>query len=124
MDASSLTITQTRYLLSLLQKFKQEGAKPTSTLLAFGAQISVTDGVLLKDPKFYHQLVGSLQYFTLTHPNIAYAIKFVCQFMQSSREPHLVAAKCIFWYLKGILEMGLHFTSTVLHSLHAYCDAD
>lgn len=53
-NASSLTIMQTRYLLSLLHKFRPEGAKPILTLLASGDQISAIDDVLLKDLKFYH----------------------------------------------------------------------
>ena len=49
-DESSLTVTQTRYLLSLLQKFGLDGAKPISTLLASGSSMSATNGVPLADP--------------------------------------------------------------------------
>lgn len=44
-DESTITITQTRYLLSLLQKFGLDGAKPVNTPLASGSSMSATDGV-------------------------------------------------------------------------------
>ena len=59
-DVSSITITQTRYLLSLLQKFGLDGAEPVNTPLASGFFISAIDGVPLTDPSHYHCLVGSL----------------------------------------------------------------
>ena len=36
-EESKITVTQTRYLLSLLQKFGLDGAKPVNTPLASGA---------------------------------------------------------------------------------------
>jgi histone deacetylase 1/2 len=59
-DESTITIIQTRYLLSLLQKFGLDGAKPVSTPLAAGSSMSATDGVPLADPSHYRCLVGSL----------------------------------------------------------------
>lgn len=65
-----------RYLLTFLQKFGLEGAKSTSTPLASSTQLTTTDGVL-QDLMYYHQLVGSLLYLTLTRSDIAYSVNFV-----------------------------------------------
>lgn len=40
-------------------------------------------------------MVGGLQYFTLTRPEISFAVGLVDKFMQSPRVPHLVVAKRI-----------------------------
>ena len=48
--ATTLTITQTRYLLSLLHKFGLAGAKPVTTSIALGISLSATNDILLADP--------------------------------------------------------------------------
>jgi len=121
---TALTITQTRYLLSLLHKFGLAGAKPVATPIASGTNLSATNGTLLSDPMPFRQLVGSLQYLTLTRPDISYAVHHVCQYMHAPREPHLIAVKRIFCYLKGTLDIGLHFVPMPLTALHGFCDAD
>jgi hypothetical protein len=45
---------------------------------------------LLSDPMPFCQFMGSLQYLTLTRPDISYAIHHVCQYMHAPREPHLI----------------------------------
>ena len=89
----TLTITQTRYLLSLLHKFGLVGAKPVATPIASGTNLSATNGTLLSDPMPFHQLVGSLQYLTLTRLGISYVVHHVCQYMKAPREPHLIVVK-------------------------------
>ena len=95
-DESSVTITQTRYLLSLLQKFGLDGVKLVNTLLALGSSMSVTYGVPLADPSHYRCLVGSLQYVTLTRPGILFDIHQVCRFMQPPHDTYLILVKRIF----------------------------
>jgi hypothetical protein len=80
-DKTTLTMTQTRYLVSLLQKFGLAGAKPIATPLTSRTLLIATDGALLSDPTFYRQLVGSLQNLTLTRPDISYSVHHVCQYM-------------------------------------------
>lgn len=82
-DVHALTLTQSRYLLSLLQKFGMDGAKPISTPLASRVQVFAMEGSPLPDPKVFRQMVASLQYLTLTRPDIAYVKLFLCQFMQT-----------------------------------------
>lgn len=44
--------------------------------------------------------------------------------MQAPCAPHLQAVKRIFRYLKGTINLGLHFTKSPLSALQGYCDAD
>ncbi|CAL8133444.1 unnamed protein product [Prunus armeniaca] len=62
---------------------------------------SCIDGSPLTDPTPYCQLMSGLQYLTITHPDIAYAIQHVSQFMSSPSDTHLEAVKRILHYLKG-----------------------
>jgi len=92
---AALTITQTRYLLSLLHKFGLAGAKPVATPIASCTTLTATNDTLLFDPMPFCQLVGSLQYLTLTRPDISYVVHHVCQYMKAPREPHLITVKRI-----------------------------
>ncbi|MCH95853.1 retrovirus-related Pol polyprotein from transposon TNT 1-94 [Trifolium medium] len=79
------------------------------------------------DPSLYRSVVGSLQYATITRPEIAYAVNKVCQFMSNPLESHWSAVKRILRYLKGTLHMGLMLSPIDIHrpaSLNVYCDAD
>lgn len=76
-----------------------------------------------EDPTLYRQVVGSLQYATITRPDIAYSANQVCQFMHSPTIHHWQAGKRILRYLKGTITHSLHFKPTTTKSLHAYSDA-
>lgn len=87
--------------------------------------MSTTDGTLLSDATEYWRIVGSLQYLTLTRPDITYAVHHVAQFMSSPRTSHLTAVKRILRYLKGALDYGITFRlESGSLSLHAFSDAD
>lgn len=64
------------------------GARPLASPTVSGSKLSTHDGELLIDPTEYRQVVGALQYCTLTRPNTIYAVNKLCQFMHNPREPH------------------------------------
>lgn len=57
------------------------------------SDLTSTDGVLLDNPSLFRELVGSLQYLTITYPDIAFAVNFLSQFTSQPRQSHLVAMK-------------------------------
>lgn len=75
------------------------------------------------NPEFYRMLVGSLQYLTLTRPELSFALNAVCQHMHNPLDSHFTAVKRILRFVKGTLTQGLHFTRGPLQ-LHAFSDAD
>lgn len=83
----------------------------------------ILDGDPFSDPTLYRQVVGSLQYATITRPDIAFAVNWVCQYMHSPTVLHWQAVKRILRYLKGTLHHFLHFIPTTNTSLLAYSDA-
>ncbi|CAL9021646.1 unnamed protein product, partial [Prunus brigantina] len=121
----TLHINQLKYAHDLLQKANLLNSKPASTPLAAKVLLSVSDGALISNPTEYRELVGSLQYLTLTRPDISFAVNTVAQFMSAPRTPHLVAAKRILRYIKGTIDLGLSFTpQPAAARLSAYSDAD
>lgn len=75
------------------------------------------------DVSWYRTIVGSLQYLTLTRPELSFAVNVVCQHMHAPAHSHYTAVKRILRYVKGTLHQGLLFTSGSL-TLTAFSDAD
>ncbi|CAL2259563.1 unnamed protein product [Prunus armeniaca] len=123
--SGSIRLTQNKYTIDLLKRSNLLECKPCSTPMASKGSLSRTAGHPPSDPSIYRQLVGTLQYLTLTRPNIAYAVQFVSQFMGYPTDLHMEAVKRILQYLKGTLGHGLPFHPSP-HStiLVAYSDAD
>jgi hypothetical protein len=79
-------------------------------------RLSVFEGVLLSsdDATKYRSIIGGLQYFAYTRPDISYAVNRVCQFLQTPRDTHWSAIKRILRYLGTLQLMDCIF---VLHRL-------
>jgi hypothetical protein len=77
----SLSLTQHKYTLDLLDKADMKDRKPLSTPSVLNHKLSSQDGEAYKDSRQYRSLGGMLQYLTFTRPNIVYAVNQVSQFM-------------------------------------------
>uniref|UniRef100_A0A2N9FCJ3 GAG-pre-integrase domain-containing protein n=1 Tax=Fagus sylvatica TaxID=28930 RepID=A0A2N9FCJ3_FAGSY len=64
------------------------------------------DGIVKPKPRSYKQIVGALQYLTMTQPDLTYAVNQACQFMHSPTTTHLQAVKRILRYIKGTIDLG------------------
>lgn len=71
--------------MELLLKFRSSEAKPITTPVMQGTNLSKLSEEVLENVKEYRQLVGSLQYLTMTRLNISYAISQVSQFLHNPR---------------------------------------
>ncbi|XP_063940583.1 uncharacterized mitochondrial protein AtMg00810-like [Daucus carota subsp. sativus] len=120
-----LHIGQLKYAHDLLVKHDMLLSKPVSTPMSAKTTLSSDDGDILANPTAFREIVGSLQYLTITRPDIAYAVNSISQFMSHPRTSHLLAAKRILRYIKGTLNQGL-FIRPQCQPLHisAYSDAD
>ncbi|XP_051140121.1 secreted RxLR effector protein 161-like [Andrographis paniculata] len=72
----------------------------------------------------YRSLIGSLLYLTATRPDILFATSFLSRFLQEPSQIHFAAASRILRYLKGTLDYGLMYKSSLHSDLVSYCDSD
>ncbi|KAI0489218.1 hypothetical protein KFK09_029060 [Dendrobium nobile] len=75
------------------------------------------------DPQLYRKLAGSLQYLSITRPDIAFIANRICQHMHAPTEHHFQMLKRLLPYIKGSLHYGLPITLGNLQ-LRCYTDAD
>ncbi|GJV24419.1 putative RNA-directed DNA polymerase [Tanacetum coccineum] len=103
----------------LLQSDGLSNCNLVSSPMVTSSSLSLDDSSAFSNPMKYQQVVGSLQYVTLSQPDIAFAVNKVCQYMHAPIENHWFAVKWILRYLRGRVEHGNPDTS-----LEAFSDAD
>ena len=77
-QGSSLHLSQTKYIQDLLTRVGFAGCKPIAILMTTSHTLSVSDGSLLADPSQYRNIVGALQYCTITRPDIFFSVNKLC----------------------------------------------
>ncbi|GJW12478.1 ribonuclease H-like domain-containing protein [Tanacetum coccineum] len=122
-DSSGLFLSQKKYASEILERAYMVNYNPSRTPVDTKYKLEA-DADPVSDPTLYRSLAGSLQYLTLTRPDISYAVQQVCLYMHNPREPHFSALKRILRYVKGTLDYGLQLFSSSTTNLVANSDAD
>jgi hypothetical protein len=78
----------------------------------------------LIDATLYIQIIGSLVYLTNTRMDICFVVNTLSQFLVDPRRVHLVFAKHVMRYLKGMLDCGLSYNGDHDCRLSGYTDSD
>uniref|UniRef100_A0A2N9I4N5 Uncharacterized protein n=1 Tax=Fagus sylvatica TaxID=28930 RepID=A0A2N9I4N5_FAGSY len=69
-----LFLFQRRYISDLLKKTNMHEAKPVSSPMSLSTVLSKFGGTALSDPSTFRSVIGSLQYLSLTRPDLAFAV--------------------------------------------------
>jgi hypothetical protein len=110
--AGSLSLSQERYTLQLVERFGLEQAHSQLIPLERGLRLTAEgDGRILDTVRFpYSTVIGSLLYLAAcTRPDIAFAVGMLARFMQRPTEQHWGAAMRVLRYLKGTADHCLVF---------------
>lgn len=78
----------------------------------------------IQDGREYRRVIGSLQYITMTHPDVQAAVNKLSQFMASPRPKHVAAMKRVLQFLAGTPTFGIIIRKAKDFHITAYCDAD
>ncbi|GJV95056.1 putative RNA-directed DNA polymerase [Tanacetum coccineum] len=119
---SGILLSQKKYILELLQSVGLSNCNPVSSPMVTSSSLSLDDSTAFSNPVKYRQVVGSLQYVTLSRPDIAFVVNKVCQFMHAPTENHRSAVKRILHYLHGTVEHGMLIRRSFGSTLQAFID--
>ena len=96
-NSSGLVLTQRKYIHDLLVRTNMDTSKSVSTPMLPADKLSLHDGDPLspEDTTKYRSVVGTLQYLSLTRPDISFSVNRVCQFLSMPTTSHWAAVKRI-----------------------------
>lgn len=124
-DKNGVLLTQTKYIKDILARTHMSKFNSVSTLVDYSTKTTKSP----KDNDVFHatldrQVVGSLQYLSITRPDLAFAISKATQHMHDLKHIHWTHVKCILHYLAGTIDMGIYLRKSNNLQLHIYYDAD
>ena len=123
MQDGSLFLTQSKYIQNILMKAGFKKARGEKIPMTSGLVLTKEGTKIFEDVALYRSVVGSLQYATITHPEISFSVNKVCQYMQKPFQEHWKAVKKILRYLAAFQNHGLKIVPTINRSIIAFCDA-
>ena len=124
-EARTISLSQTSYIDTILERFSLSDAKPCSTPIVPGASYTkaqapadATEAAYMnKIP--YREAVGSLMYVAVaTRPDISFAVSTLSQFLDNPGRIHWEAVKRIFRYLAGTKTHALLRSCTLMYDLY------
>ena len=85
-----LLLTQEKYALDLLAKVGMKDCTSSPIPLSSTEKLSLTEGTPLgpDDITHYRSIVGTLQYLTLTRPDISFAVNKICPYLHAPTTAH------------------------------------
>lgn len=116
-----LHLSQTRYLFNLLRSCNMGELKAVSTPMLANAELHL-DGH--QRPCEFRRIIGSLQYITLTRPDVQVAVNWLAQFIAEPKMIHWLAVKRVLCYFFRTQKHGIALRQVKDFSVTAYCDAD
>ncbi len=129
-ESHTISLSYSTFVNSIINHFNLQDAKPVKTPMAPRTLPSKSDSP--SDPTEsnymkrvpYREAIGSLMYAAVaTHPNIAFAILTLSQFLENPSHLHWEGVKWIFCYLSGTKSHKLTYGNEH-HNLLGYADAD
>ncbi|GJU76232.1 retrovirus-related pol polyprotein from transposon TNT 1-94 [Tanacetum coccineum] len=121
-DVFGILLSHKKYILELLQRVGLSNCNHVSSLMVTSSSLSLDDSTTFSNLVKYRQVVGSLQYVTLSRPDIAFAVNKVCQYMHAPTNNHWSEVKWILRYFHGTVEHGMLIHRSFYSTLQAFTD--
>ncbi|XP_035539541.1 uncharacterized mitochondrial protein AtMg00810-like [Juglans regia] len=122
--ANGIHLSQRKYICDMLSKANMLSANGVTSPMSASTRLSIHDSPTFPDPTLYRSIVGSLQYLSLTRPDIAFSVNKICQFMHNPKHSHWQAVKRLLRYLKQTLNFGILLQKSSSLQIQAFSDAD
>ncbi|KAH9738248.1 reverse transcriptase Ty1/copia-type domain-containing protein [Citrus sinensis] len=123
-SVEGLHLSQTKYICDILSKANMLGSKSCTTPISVSKKLRKDLGNPFENLSLYRSIIGSLQYVTLTRPEITFTVSNLSQFLAVHTVLHWQACKRLLKYLQGTTYFGLQFHHSGSFSLTVYSDAN
>ena len=122
-SSEGIHICQKKYAKEVLERFNMWNCNSVKNPMVPGTIIT-KEGSRGVNATLYKQLVGCLMYLTVTRPDLMFVVCLIARFMADPREEHMIAAKRVLRYLKGMMEYGVFYGRSSTMELLGYTDSD
>lgn len=122
--ADGMIMSQQKYIKDILEKINMASSKEASTAITTSSSFSLNDGSTSLKGDDFQNLIGLLQYLTITCPDIRYVVNQLSQFIHKSTTQHLIMLKCVLSYLKGTLNPSINVYQDKGLQLFMYIEPD
>lgn len=99
-------------------------AKSLIAPMISGVQLTQRNGDLFPNPQLYQNIVGKLQYVTITRLDLAFSINKFYQFIHALRDTHWKDVKKILRYTQRTSHLGMLLTKSRMLPLVGFVDAN
>ncbi|KAL7600965.1 hypothetical protein Lser_V15G25198 [Lactuca serriola] len=100
------------------------GESKVKVPMAFGTNLTPSLEKPTANMTLYRQMIGSLMYLTASRPDVMFSVYYCAMFQDNPHEPHMMAVKNIFRYLKRTSSLGLWYPTKSGFFVQAFSDAD
>ncbi|XP_020685925.1 uncharacterized protein LOC110102091 [Dendrobium catenatum] len=114
---------QKQYAEKILNRAGMQETKPMAMPMSGKVTITAKSHEEFSNPQVYRQIIGALQYLTLTRPDIRFAVNQLSQSMHKPLNINFEALKRLLRYIKGTIDFGIPLYKNSL-TLRSYVDAD
>ena len=99
----------TKYAMEIQKRFDMLECKAMTTPMDTNLKLLADESSELVDVIQYKQIIRSLMYLITTKPDICFVVNTLSQYLVKPRCVHLIVAKNVIRYLKGMIEFGLYY---------------
>ncbi|XP_019200291.1 PREDICTED: uncharacterized protein LOC109193920 [Ipomoea nil] len=118
-----ILLSQQRYMNDILKRAGMAECKELSMPISISKTVPF-NADLYDDPTQYRSLAGALQYLTITHPDLSFAVNQLCQHMHAPIVSHWEQLKRVLRYVKGTVSFGLRIRKSLSRELHAFSNSN
>nr|CAD1832705.1 unnamed protein product [Ananas comosus var. bracteatus] len=121
---NGIFLTQEKYAVDLLKKFKLQNCKGCATPMNPNEKLTKDDGTEKVDALIFRSIVGGLMYLTHSRPDIMFSVSLISRFMHDPTKHHLGAAKRILRYIRDTINFGIWYHPVTNFKLVGFSDSD
>ena len=100
-------LSQGKYAVEILKRFGMMDCESMSTPMTMNLKLLGDTTSETVDATLYRKMIGLLMYLMNTRPDICFVVNTLSQYMVEPKQVHLIAAKHVLRYLKGMIDYGL-----------------
>lgn len=123
-DETGIYMCQRKYAREILERFKMEECNAVRNPIVPGTKLVKEDSSEKVDASLYKQMVGCLMYLAATRPDLVFVLSLISRFMDLPSQIHMGAVKRVLRYVKGTINLGMHYRKSGSSILEAYSDSD